>query len=387
MILYPICFLSPLLVLWLTCKSKILNKIGSVVLAYALGCLLGLSGLLPQDAATAKAQETIANIAIPVAIPLMLFSSDVKAWLRLAPNFAKSLLAGVAATVIAVAAGFFLFGTGHGEQYAGMGGLLMGLYTGGTANLASLKLVLGIDNETYLMVHTYSILVGAIYLLVLIFCGRQVAGLVLPRFDARAASDGQPAPDVETASHDDELFLGLFSRGNLGNLLRGLGCALAVVAVGGAIAMLAPSGSFLAVFILSMSVLAIGASFVRRIRRIERTFEMGIYFILVFSVAVSSQVSVSMFRNIDLTFFYYILFVTLGALAIHIVLNALMRVDTDTTLVSSISLICSPPFVPVMAGALNNRAVIGPGIAVGLIGYAVGTYLGYAVAMALASAY
>ena len=63
-----------------------------------------------------------------------------------------------------------------------------------------------------------------------------------------------------------------------------------------------------------------------------------------------------------------------------------MRVDTDTTLVSSISLICSPPFVPVMAGALNNRAVIGPGIAVGLIGYAVGTYLGYAVALALASA-
>ena len=67
----------------------------------------------------------------------------------------------------------------------------------------------------------------------------------------------------------------------------------------------------------------------------------------------------------------------------HVLLNAMFRIDTDTTLATSISLICSPPFVPVVAGAVRNKAIIGPGIAVGLFGYAVGTYVGFVLAKLL----
>ena len=38
---------------------------------------------------------------------------------------------------------------------------------------------------------------------------------------------------------------------------------------------------------------------------------------------------------------------------------------------------------PVMGSALGNKAVIGPGIAVGLFGYAIGTYFGFAIARLL----
>ena len=45
-------------------------------------------------------------------------------------------------------------------------------------------------------------------------------------------------------------------------------------------------------------------------------------------------------------------------------------------IVTSVSLINSPPFVPMMTSAMNNRKVLVPGITVGIIGFAVGNYLG-----------
>jgi uncharacterized membrane protein len=38
-----------------------------------------------------------------------------------------------------------------------------------------------------------------------------------------------------------------------------------------------------------------------------------------------------------------------------------------------------------MGGVLHNKAVIGPGIAVGLFGYAIGTYFGFGLAKMLLS--
>ena len=64
---------------------------------------------------------------------------------------------------------------------------------------------------------------------------------------------------------------------------------------------------------------------------------------------------------------------------IQIILAKLFRIDGDTVLVSSIALINSPPFVPLVAAALNNKDVVLTGISIGLLGYAVGNYLGIGI--------
>ena len=78
-----------------------------------------------------------------------------------------------------------------------------------------------------------------------------------------------------------------------------------------------------------------------------------------------------------------ILWLTYKSAVLRKVGSIIIRIDTDTTLTTSISLICSPPFAPVMGSALGNKAVIGPGIAVGLFGYAIGTYMGFGIAQLL----
>lgn len=370
-----ICILSPLFIMWLTYKYDILNKIGSIILAYALGCILGLTGLIPSTEEVFKLQNNIASASIPFAIPMMLYSANIKAWTKLAPSFIKSLIFGLIGCTSAITVGFLIFGQENSDMYARISGMLTGLYTGGTANLASLKLALNVPDDVYLQVHTYSMVVSAIYLLFVVVFGQKVFNMILPKFDKYKHNDKEI--NITLENYDNELFYGLFTKANMPNLVKSLVLTLIIIAIGGGIAMLCPEGTFLAVFILIISMLSVLSSLHSKVREIKRTFEFGTYFILVFSVAVSSQISVSMFENIDLTFFMFTVVVTIGALLIHVLLSAIFRVDTDTVLTTSIALTCSPPFVPVMCGALHNKAVLGPGIAVGLFGYAVGTYLGF----------
>ena len=381
MLIILTCLLLPLLILWLTYKFPVLNKVGSIIVAYIFGCALGLTGIIPDDEATHALQTNVATAAIPFAIPLLLFSADIKSWTRLAKPFIISTLAALLACALSVAIGFKIYGNGdNAETYSSVGGMLTGLYTGGNANLASLKIALGVDDATYILVSAYSTVASAIYLFFVIILGKKVFRLILPDFkDDREKVD----LEINIENHDSELFYGLFRRNNLKDLGKALLLTVIIILIGAGIALIFPKEAFQSVFILSISLLAIIASTNKRVRAIKRTFELGTFFILIFSVAVASQVSLKVLSEVDTNIFVFTTIVTFGTLILHVLLNAIMRVDTDTTLTTSISLICSPPFAPVMGSVLHNKAVIGPGIAVGLFGYAIGTYFGFGLAKML----
>lgn len=375
-----LCIFSPLFILWLTYKSAWLNKVGSIIIAYIIGCTLGLTGLIPDTEEMHALQTTIASAAIPFAIPLLLLSADLKAWAKLAPSFIKSTLLGLIGCAIAITIGFLLYGKSDPTLFAHIGGMLTGLYTGGNANLASLKIALGVEDATYILVSAYSTLMSAVYLFFVIIAGKRVLRFIMPDFKEDKTIEDTT---IQIENHDRELFLGLFRKDNLKHLGLSLLLTIGIIALGAGIASLFPKDAFQSIFILGISLFAILASLNKRVRRIKRTFEAGTYFILIFSMAVASQVSLKTLTEVNPNIFLFTTVATLGALLFHVLLSALFRIDTDTTLTTSISLICSPPFAPVMGSALHNKAVIGPGIAVGLFGYAIGTYLGFGIAKML----
>ena len=64
-------------------------------------------------------------------------------------------------------------------------------------------------------------------------------------------------------------------------------------------------------------------------------------------------------------------------------LSRIFRVDADTAVITSVAMINSPLFVPMIADRMKNRGVILTGITIGIIGYAVGNYLGVLLASLL----
>lgn len=77
---------------------------------------------------------------------------------------------------------------------------------------------------------------------------------------------------------------------------------------------------------------------------------------------------------------YILLFqaiIIFGSLFMTILLARVFRIDADTAVITSDTLINSPICVPMIAATMKNKDVIVTGITNGLLGYAVGNYIGY----------
>ena len=130
------------------------------------------------------------------------------------------------------------------------------------------------------------------------------------------------------------------------------------------------------------------ASLVPYVNNIRKTFPLGMYFILVFSLVVASMADLGkMVGNgnsiVLLSIFLFILLAVVGSLLLHAILSRLFGVNADDFIITSVALSMSPPFVPVVAAALKNKSVVLPGLIIGIIGYALGNYLGVFMAYIL----
>ena len=400
--------LLPILIIYITGKSKFANRIGAILIAYGVGLLIGNIGLIPHpgdylnhyitansgvslaDVQQLYAQGLIAEsdilayqirslqdlfltLTIPLALPLMLFSLSIRNWFRMAGSTFLSMIFALVAILSIVALDIFLF-RDKVEDLPRITGMLIGLYTGGTPNLAALKMMLNVDADTYIKVHTYDMIPSLMYLIFLISIGKSLYRRFWPRYpfkDEKSLNEG--------IAYDKNGYEGILKRGVLLPLGFALLVAVVIFALAGSTTLFVPQENQMLVVILVITTLSIAASLIPRINRIEKSFELGMYFILVFSVVVATMADFRRLLDISGQLFILITFTIFGALFIHSLLAKIFRIDSDTLMVTSTALICSPPFVPMVAGALNNKEIIVSGLTVGIIGYALGNYLGVLV--------
>jgi uncharacterized membrane protein len=366
-------FLTPVLILYLCQKSTLLNKIGAIIIAYAIGLILGNIRVLPSY--VTQIHDIVNTVTIPIAIPLLLFSCNFRSWLHLAGKTLLALLIGVVAVIIVVIAGYFIFYHGNIKELWKIAGLLIAVYIGSTANMAAVKMMLNIDPNSYIITHTYDIVVSSIYLLFLMTIAQRIFLKVLPPFRPAIMHD-----TGENVSQEFESYKGIFTRTRFMPLLAALGIDLLIVAIGGVFSQFAPENASVIVVILTITTLGILASLHPRINKIEKTFEAGMYFILVFSLNVSSMADIHTLTSISLSLFLYITLAIFGSLLLQVFISALFKIDADTVIITSNALINSAPFVPMVAGALKNREIIVSGITAGIIGYSIGNYIAVLVA-------
>jgi uncharacterized membrane protein len=272
--------------------------------------------------------------------------------------------------------GYLLFKSKSAPDLWQIGGLLVGLYTGGTPNLASLKIMLNVKNESYLIANTYDMLISTVYFIFLISLGKQLFAKILPVFNF----GGQKIDRELLQEIKQDPYWGLFKKKNGRPLVKGFLLSVLIFVIAGSLSMLVPANSQMLVVMLIITTLGIGASFIPQVNRLPKTFELGMYLILVFSIDVASLVDVTEMIGAEPKLFWYISYVIFGTLFFHVLVSSFFKIDRDTVMVTSTALICSPPFVPAVAGAIGNRQVVVSGLTVGIIGYAIGNYLGVLVA-------
>ena len=381
--------LAPAGVLWLCRKYKWAKSIGPILLLYFIGAILANLGVFPKSGTESadellQMQNLFTNVMIPLAIPMMLFSFTYrKSETR---DQLIAMITGLLAVVIAVIAGYPIFSP-HIPDAPRVAGMYTACLTGGTVNMASVSKSLGSPDSQFVLLNTYDMIVSFIYLMFIMAAGIKLARKFLPVKTLDAVTNDDSAIRAELEKAEENPYKGLFTKPGMRDAMWLLAATLIVVGLSAGLAFAMTKilpGSFMMYFILWITTLSIAASFIKPIHDLKYGYDIGMYFIYVFSIVVASMANV---RNMDFSGALWILgflaFMEIVSLTLQLLTAKLFKVDADTAVIASVTYINSPPFVPMIAASMRNSRVLMPGLSIGVIGYAVGNYLGVLICQLL----
>ena len=368
--------LAPAFVLWLCKKVPFFGKIGPILILYILGVIIGNLPWINEGNYPLK--DTITTILIPLALPMMLFACSLNR--DSLKGIFRSLIAGLIAIIVSIFLGYWLFGRHIATQGPEIAALITGCETGGTINMASLQLLLNVPSETFVLLNSYDMIVCFLYFIFLLSIGIRLFRKFL-KLAPKAETQEELSEDLvneQILERHTNPYRILKTAKGWGQVWRILLAVVICVGLAFGLTKIFPEGWFMPIFILGISTFALIAANLKPVKKLTFSYDLGLYLIYIFSIAIASMADVTKLNIREgLYAFLFLFFVIFVSLLLQVILSKLFKVDPDMMIATSVALINSPPFVPIVVSAMNNKKVLVPGITVGIIGFALGNYLGF----------
>ena len=368
--------IAPAGILFICRKTKLFNKIGPVLTLYLLGVIVANIGIFPtEEAAYDKLfgfMESFSGVLIPLALPMILFGCNFKKFSL--GKSVKAFVAGAFSVVAFVAIGYIFFRKNLGDEGSIMGASLTGQYLGGAANLAAIKQMLGLSSENFIILTTCNLIVSFFYLMYLMGGGVKLARIIVGK-------RGRKEQNVKVEEYAEENPYKDFGKKEsllqLGKVLLG---SIVVMGISVYVGKLfgKDGGISMVALILSITTLSLLLTSWKEVRTWDKSYDAGMYIIYVFCLVMATMADLSKINwSQSLYILIYQAVIIFGSLFLTILLARLFRINADDAVITSDTLINSPLCVPMIAATMKNKDVIMTGIANGLLGYAVGNYIGF----------
>ena len=347
---------------------KLQNKMiwmKAIVMAYIGGVVIGN---ISSDFFVEGLLKEITGISIILAIPLMLFPTKIKNWLKQPKSLLYAYGLAVVATTISVLIGWYLFREKL-TDIALISGMIQGVYTGGTVNLNAIGLAFNAPNSLSVLLNGYDMMFSAVYLLAIF--------MFLPRLLSKILKPNEREHINE--SPIEEEFSALKTKEKIIFISKGIGLSVLVLGLAVAISFGVSGEMNELILVFGVSLIAIAFSFLPQIRNLKGSMLTADYLMMIFGFSLGAQANVSQILAEQSGLMSYFVVTYSIMLIIHLVLSKIFKIDIDTFLISSTAAVFGPPFIGPVAESIQNRSIIGPGIIVALMGNAIGTYLGIAM--------
>ena len=354
-------FLIPIGLEKLAQRVSAIRAIGVVTVCYIAGLIMGNLPFLELDIGIA---QTLIEGLVALAIPLLLFKTDFKLVRASGRNMTLAFLSCVVAVGIVATVATLLFAQRIDEP-AIVGGMMTGVYTGGTLNMSAIGVALGASEDLFVLMNATDMLYGGVLLLFFLTVSFKVFSSFLPTNPIRdSAASHEIDKDVLSLRETPiAVVLGLFTVG---------------IAIG--ISVLIKGSMDTVIVLLSLTTLALLASLIRKVHTLKGSFVVGNYLLYVFCVAVGSLASIQNIIDTGPSMLLYFAVVIAFTLLLYALFSRLLRIDVDSSIIASVAGFYGPAFIPPVARAIGAMYVVPLGIAFSLIGFAVGNYLGILVA-------
>jgi uncharacterized membrane protein len=365
------------LAFWLDHRYAVASKVGAALLAIFLGAVLSNTGILPQDSTV---YSIIEGPVVSLAIVYLLLSVRLADLKQAGPMMVALFLLASVGTALGALVGGLLFSGTFEEITWKLAGTFTGTYTGGSLNFAAVGRGLELPSYIFAAAAAADNVTTALWMAIVL-----MAPVLLARFGSDTAAAARDAQAFAAAAADDpeggepgadahpywsRVPVSLFDL----VLLAALGMAVLVAArwLGDEVG-LVPS-------ILWLTTIALILAQLPRIRALSGAQQLGNLGLHLFFVVIGTR---SLFRAIlqvgPEVFFYTLVVVAIHGIFLFLVSRAI-RGPLPMVAVASQAAIGGPSSAMAVAVARGWPALVLPGIAVGLLGYAIGNYAGFGIA-------
>lgn len=386
-IMILVIMLIPRIIMLASERILFLRTIGPVFICYVTGFLL--STPLKNAGADITLAADLSSVLVLIGMPLILFSANLPALKKLAKPMIISFNINIIAVLIVAIVSFFIFNEILPNAH-NISGMLVGTYTGGTPNMIAIGHGLNAGPERIMLLQTADMIGGGIYFFMLLSIMPRAMKKILPEYKPVGSYNIDEAKYyAETFSGEKQsvkpfkafmLRVGLVSVSIICVLISTGICLLLPSRYGNT--GLAKLGEYTALIMLLVTSFGIILSFVKKIRNAPGSYSSGQYFLLMFSVGMGLCFDLSAVSS-SLVLLGMLLIIQFGTVLLHIIMARIWKIDYHTMIITSTAGVFGPAFIIPVANALHNDEIILPGILCGILGYAIGNYLGIGVGQLL----
>lgn len=326
---------------WLEKKYLWAAKISALVIIVLLSIIISNINIIPSSA---PVYDFVWKYCLPLALPLLLFKSDVRKISKESGQLLIAFVIGAMGTVAGDFISYFIF-KNYISELPGISAMMTGTYIGGSVNFAVLSSAFDVSVQSVSAATIADNLNMAIYFIVL---------LSIPVRSKIIKSENLK----QESKKEDNQF-------SVRSLAIGLAIATMIIAisdlVSGEFTKLIPTSNFL------LSALQ----------------EIGTFFIYCFMFVIGAPASIAeIVKKSPLLLLFAMLIVAFNML-FTFGIGSLLHMDRKMLIIASNANIGGPTTAASMAIAKDWNELIGPSLLVGCFGYAIGNYLGILVGTAL----
>ena len=348
------------------------RALGAAMIGILGAMLISNIGLLP---AQSQAYSWLQDWGIPLGVALILMSVDLRSVMRAGPKMLIAFGIGAVGTAVgATVAGIGLADT-IGPEHWKLAGQYTGTYTGGGMNFSALRGEFDTSSDLFTTAMTADILITAFWML---------ACLTLPLVLGKSATRA-PAPHTSAISLE-------LKKPSLVQSLYGTSGPVRLTELT-AVATLALGAVWLASWlhdevewlegipqVLWLTTIVLILAQIPMVKKLSCPAMFGNYLLFLFLAGNGAQSVIWEIIQQGPGVFYF----AAGTVAVHGLVifgvGTLCRIDAATLAVASQANVGGPASAIALASARGYADRLLPGVAVGLLGYAVGNFSGIAVA-------
>ncbi len=351
-------------------RVGVFRSLGAALVGILLAMLLSNIGILP---GTSPTYQFLMGTGVNLAIALILLSVDLGSVLKAGSGMLAAFGIGALGTAVGAITGGLLLSGLVGPETWKLAGQFTGTYTGGGANFAALGRAFETSADLFSAATAADVIVTAVWM---------AACLTVPVLLGRPkqGGQGQDTPAAGPSSAEGQLTLERTLQSSVKPVSLGDTAALVAIAVGAVWGGDQLAGLLPIHEVLWLTTIVLILAQVPAVKALTGSALFGNYLLLLFLASNGARSVIANLVAMGPPVFYYaIITVALHGVVIFGI-GRLARLDFATLAVASQANVGGAASAIALAGARGYTDQLVPGVAVGLLGYAVGNYLGFVVA-------